>query len=57
MDVWVLINARWYYSSPTDIFASYAPDTSKLFLMMKSRYKKHVFITKNLAYPVYTHTH
>ena len=37
----------WCYSSPTDLFASYTPETSKLFLMFKSRYKKHVFIPKN----------
>ena len=37
----------WCYSSPADIFASYAPEFSKLFLMFKSRYKKHDFITKN----------
>lgn len=37
----------WCYSSPADVFASYAPEFSKLFLMFKSRYKKHVFITKN----------
>ena len=37
----------WCYSSPADIFASYAPATCKLFLMFKSRYKKHVFVTKN----------
>jgi hypothetical protein len=30
----------WCYSSPTDLFASYTPETSKLFLMFKSRYKK-----------------
>ena len=36
----------WCYSSPADVFASYAPEFSKLFLMFKSRYKN-VFITKN----------
>jgi hypothetical protein len=39
----------WCYSSPIDLFGSYTPKASKLFLMFKSRYKKHVFITKSTS--------